>query len=215
MSDTSNLLERIDAEFQSVEQNVKQYQAMKLQEYEGRQRRMEQFAEVCDRLRDVWRPRLEAFAEKFRDRMEVTPSITKSRRSVCYQFKSQLAMFEFTLRAMTDEDVRHLILDSTLDILPILMKFEKHHRLELPLEDVDAEAVGQWIDDRILEVVRTYLQMHQNSYYLKGHLVTDPVANVQFPKYAAGATLERNGKTLYFIGEETRDEYVNQDKITV
>ena len=106
-----------------------------------------------------------------------------------------------SVRAMTDEDVRHLVLDSSLDVLPILMTFERHRRLELPLDNVDPEVVGQWIDDRILEVVRTYLQMHQNAYYLKGHLVTDPIANVQFPKYAAGATLERNGKTIYFMSD--------------
>jgi YHS domain-containing protein len=215
MSETSTLLERIDAEFRTVEDNIKQYQATKVQEFEGRQRRLDQFDAVCDRLREVWRPRLEAFAEKFRDRVQVTPSITKSRRSVCFQFKSPLAMFEFTLRAMTDEDVRHLVLDATLDILPILMKFEKNQQLELPLDRIDPEVVGRWIDDRILDAVRTYLQLHQNSYYLKGHLVTDPVANVEFPKYAAGATLEWKGKTYYFVGEETRDEFAKKNKISL
>ena len=49
--------------------------------------------------------------------------------------------------------------------------------------------------------MRTYLSLHENQYYLKGHMVEDPVAKIQFPKYAAGATLERDGKTLYFIDE--------------
>jgi YHS domain-containing protein len=215
MSDTSELLDRIDAEFRGVEQRIKQDQAAKVKEYEGRQSRLEQFAEACDRLRDVWRPRLEAFAEKFRDRVEATPSITSSRRSVSYRFQSPLAMFDFTLRAMTDEDVRHLVLDSTLDIQPILMKFDKYQQLELPLDDVDPEVVARWIDDRILDAVRTYLQLHQNAYYLKGHLVRDPIANVEFPKYAAGATLEWKGKTHYFVGEETRDEFARQNKVSV
>jgi YHS domain-containing protein len=94
------------------------------------------------------------------------------------------------------------------------MKFEKNQRLEMPLDKIDPEAVGRWIDDRILDAVRTYLQVHQNSYYLKGHLVTDPVANVEFPKYAAGATLDWKGKTYYFIGEETRDEFAKKNKIS-
>ena len=38
----------------------------------------------------------------------------------------------------------------------------------------------------------------------------DPIAGVSFPKYAAGATLERGGKTYYFIGEETCREFEKQ-----
>lgn len=41
-------------------------------------------------------------------------------------------------------------------------------------------------------------------------MVEDPAAHVRFPKFAAGATLESNGKTTYFIGEETRREFEKQ-----
>jgi YHS domain-containing protein len=41
-------------------------------------------------------------------------------------------------------------------------------------------------------------------------MVEDPVAGVRFPKFAAGATLEWQGRTLYFIGEETRREFEKQ-----
>jgi YHS domain-containing protein len=33
------------------------------------------------------------------------------------------------------------------------------------------------------------------------------VAHVRFPDFAAGATLEWQGKKYYFIGEETRQEF--------
>jgi YHS domain-containing protein len=38
-------------------------------------------------------------------------------------------------------------------------------------------------------------------------MVEDPVAKIRFPTFVAGATLERDGKTLYFISEETRREF--------
>jgi YHS domain-containing protein len=41
-------------------------------------------------------------------------------------------------------------------------------------------------------------------------MVEDPVAKVQFPKYAAGATLERDGKTYYFLNESTCREFQEQ-----
>ena len=52
--------------------------------------------------------------------------------------------------------------------------------------------------------------MQQNEYYLKDHMVEDPIAGVKFPKFAAAATLERGGKTYYFIGEKTRGEFEKQ-----
>jgi YHS domain-containing protein len=134
---------------------------------------------------------------------------------VTYRFASPLAQFDLTLSAMTDADVRNLVLDYSLDILPILMNFERHRQLELPLDDVDPAVVERWLDDRLVEAVRTYLQLHQNANYLKGHLVTDPVAKVEFPKYAAGATLDWKGKTYYFVGEESRNEFAKENQIAL
>jgi YHS domain-containing protein len=213
MSETSELLDRIDAEFRGAEAKIKQYQAEKVHEFEERQERLEQFVAVCDRLRDVWRPRLEALAQKFKDRVQVTPVISKSRRSATFRFASPLAHVDLTFAVMTDADVRHLVLDYTLSILPILMKFEKNRRLELPLDDVDPAVVEKWIDDRLVDAVRTYLELHQNANYLKRHLVSDPIAKVDFPRYAAAASLEWKGKTYYFIGAETRDEFARENKI--
>ena len=68
----------------------------------------------------------------------------------------------------------------------------------------------KWIDDRLVQFVQTYLSLHENQYYLKEHMVEDPVAHVRFPKFAAGATLESGGKTHYFIGEETRRAFQEQ-----
>ncbi len=213
MAETNSLLDRLEEEFRGVEEKIKQHQTAKVQEFEGRQQRLEKFAAVCDDLNAVWKPRLEALAQKFKDRVQVTPVVGKSTRSATFKFQSPLARFYLTFMAMTDEDVRKLVLDYTLDILPILMNFERHSQLELPLDAVDPAAVGQWMDDRIIDAVRTYLQLHQNANYLKGHLVTDPVANVQFPEYAAAAKLVVNGKTYHFIGEETRDEFAKKNKV--
>jgi YHS domain-containing protein len=214
MPDTTELLSRIDAEFAGAEESIKKFQAAKAQEFEGRQQRLEQFSAVCERLQDVWRPRLEALSQRFKDKIEVVPSLLKSRRSATVKFHSRLATFNLTLTAMTDADVRHLVLDSTLDILPILMKFEKNRQLELPLDAVDPQVVGKWLDDRVVEAVKVYLELHQNSYYLKRHMVRDPIADIEFPTYAAAATLEKNGSTYYFISEDSRDAFKRENHLS-
>jgi YHS domain-containing protein len=87
------------------------------------------------------------------------------------------------------------------------MRFDAHSVLEMPLNRVDTETVAQWTEDRIVDFVKTYVALHENQYYLKDYLVDDPIAGVRFPKYAAAAMLDANGKTYYFISEETRAEF--------
>jgi YHS domain-containing protein len=207
MADVSKLLSRIDAEFDSLKERVHKFQEQKVTEYKGRQDRFEQFASVCEQLRKVWEPRLDALVQRFGDKVSVKPDLQPARRAATFSFKSPVAHVVLTFSASTDTDVRKLVLNYDLDILPILMRFERHSALEMPLDKVDPEAVAQWIEDRIIDFVKTYAAVHENQYYLKDYLVEDPIAKVQFPKYAAAATLERQGKTYYFISDETRREF--------
>lgn len=207
MAATGSLMDRIDAEIDAAFQRVEQLKTQKVEEFQGRQQRLEKLDGILEELREVWRPRLEALAKKFGERANVQPQIEPGRRSAKFKFKSELASIDLRFAVAPDSDVRNLVFIYDLDILPILMKFDSHDTIEFPLDAVDKVALGKWFDDRIIEFVKTYLSLHENQYYLKGHLVEDPIAKVQFPKYAAGATLEVGGKTIYFIDESTLREY--------
>jgi len=213
MADVSSLLQRIDSEFSASEQKIKNFQSEQTQSYEDRQRRLKTFEQVCDSLRDICRPRLEALAQRFGERVQVTPRVSGELREANFKFDSGLAHIDLRFRTSTDQEVRKLVLDYELQILPILMKFVPHVQAEFPLEAIDAGAVGQWFDDRIVDFVRTYLSLHQNEFYLKDHMVVDPVAGVRFPRFAAASVLEWKGKKYYFIGENTRREFEQKNKI--
>lgn len=207
MPDLNQLLSRIDAAFQAGQEKVQAFQARKIEEHHGREQRLEQFAQLLTKLQPVWKPRLDALAQRFGDRIKVQPTVTPGRRSATFQVQSELARIELQFSVFTDVDVRKAVFVYDLEILPILMKFDSHSQIEFPLDAVNEEQLAQWIDDRIVSFVNTYLSLHQNAYYLKGHMVEDPVAKVQFPKYAAAATLERDGKTYYFISTETSQKF--------
>lgn len=207
MSAVTDLADRIDAEFNSAFQRVEQLKTQNVEEFQGRQQRLEQIEQVLDDLRDIWRPKLDALARKFGERVNVQPLVEPSRRAAQFKFKSELASIDLRFSAAPDSDVRNLIVAYDVQILPILMKFDSHDEISFPLDEIDNVALAQWLDDRIVGFVRTYLSLHENQYYLKGHMVEDPIAHIQFPKYAAGATLEENGKTVYFIDETTLREF--------
>jgi YHS domain-containing protein len=214
MTDISKLLQRIDGEFAAGEQKIKNFQAEQAQAYEDRQSRLKKYEEVSEKLLEVIRPRLEALSQKFGERVKVIPEVVRERRQATFKFDSNLAHIDLRFRSSTDQEVRKLVLDYELQILPILMKFEPHVQAEFPLEAVDPAAVGQWFDDRIVDFVRTYLSLHQNEYYLKNHMVVDPVAQVRFPRFAAASVLEWQGKKYYFISEKTRSEFEKKNKIS-
>jgi YHS domain-containing protein len=94
-----------------------------------------------------------------------------------------------------------------LEIVPTFFHFEPHSELAFPLDAVDEEAAGRWVDDRIVDFVRTYIATAESESYAQQHMVEDPVAKIRFPDFAAGATLEWQGQKYYFIGEETRKAF--------
>jgi YHS domain-containing protein len=207
MADVSTLLNRIDAEFSALDAKIKRAQGEKQHEHKDRQQRLASFERELETLPDVWKPRLEALIQRFGDKAKVSPVIESTSRAVSVNFQSELAKIQLRFSAATDQDVRQLILLYHLEILPTLMQFESHAQAEWPLEAIDRKAIAQWLDDRIVSFVKTYLSLHENEYYLKEHMVQDPVAGVRFPKFAAAATAQWGGKTYYFIGDETRREF--------
>jgi YHS domain-containing protein len=215
MPDLNSLASRIDGEFAAVEQKYRAAQTEQLQEYRERQKRLEQLGAVFGQLAEVWKPRLEMLAAKFGDRVQVTPRLTPSTREAAFEFKSKVGRVRLRFSALTDRDVQKVILAYDLEIIPIVMRFEPHAELEFPLGAVDKAATARWIDDRIVDFVRTYLAMGEDDVYAKAPMVEDPVAHVQFPEFAAGASLEWQGRKYYFIGEETRREFARQNGIAV
>ena len=210
MSDVSVLLERIDAEFSALEGKIKRAQGEKVQEHQERQNRLKTFKRELGSLPEVWGPRLDALMERFGEYAKAAPRLESTSRAVTMDFTTELARIHLRLSATTDHDVRNLVLSYDLEILPALMQFDSHQQAQWPIDAIDREAIGAWVDDRIVSFVRTYLSLHENEYYMKEHMVSDPVAGVRFPKYAAAATVDVGGKTYYFIGEETRREFEAQ-----
>lgn len=203
----STLLDRIDAEFSAAEKRAAQAKTEQVEQFEGRKKRLETFGQLLEKLTEVWRPRLEALATKFGEQVHVQPHVERGRRTATFAVKSELARIDLRFSVAPDPDVRKVVFSYDLNIIPILMKFDSHDEIEFPLDTVDTDVLGKWFDDRIVSFVKSYLAIRENQYYLKDQMVEDPVAKVKFPKFAAGATLNVQGKTVYFIDERTRKEY--------
>lgn len=210
MAQPTTLADRIDAEFTAADQRIKQLRQQQVARYQHRQEQQEKLEQILETHRDVWRTRLETLANRFADRIKVTPRVAPGRRQATLEVDSELARIVLKFSVTSDQEVENAVFQYDLDILPIYMKFESHSELALPLDKIDEQALGEWIDERIMNFVRTYMAIYENSHYLKDHMVEDPIAKVRFPKFAAGAKIESGGKTTYFISEETKRQFEQQ-----
>ena len=113
-----------------------------------------------------------------------------------------------------DQDANHIRLECTQEITPVVVRYDKQSVLEFPIGGVQDDALVKWFDDRIVAFVKAYVALVRQDAalreQLKNEFVEDPVARIRFPKYLASSTLERDGRTYYFVDEETRREFEKQ-----
>ncbi len=205
MADMTSFVKRIEEQAAQARARVEQVQADAQQAYEGRKQRYQTFLKVLEDLRGVAAPRLEKLREYCK--FDATPKESADGRSVALNFQTPVAKVRLRLWATHDTDVRNLLLGYDLEILPIFIKFNPHSELQIPLDKVDRATVESWLDDRLVEFAQTYVTIHLTDQYHKDHMVTDPVANVRFPKPFAHSKLEQGDKTYYFISEQTRRDF--------
>jgi len=213
MSDVNDLVTRIEGAFTSVKEKLKRQQQEQLQAHQERQGLLKQYEKAQARVVEIARPRLEALAKRAGDRVKVTPSVSQTRRQAAFEFRSNKAHITMTFEASPDVAIKNVVVDFDLKVVPVLWKFEAHSEFVTPIDAMDEAGLTRWLDDRIVGFVELYVQMHEGEIYDKAEYVEDPVANVKFPKFAAGATLELDGKTFFFIDEKTRAEFARQKKL--
>jgi YHS domain-containing protein len=204
MSSVDQLVARIDGALSAVKDKAKQQQQGQLQDFQQRQALLKDYEKAQLQIVEIAKPRLEALAKRAGERAKVTPSVSQTRRTAAFEFKSAKAFITLTFSVAPDQAVKTAVVESELKVVPVLWKFDTHSEFRTPISAVDTAGLTKWLDDRIMSFVDLYIQIHEAEVYDKAEMVEDPVAKVKFPKFAAGATLEKGGQTYYFIDETTK-----------
>ena len=92
-------------------------------------------------------------------------------------------------------------------IIPILMDYERDGCEEFDPDGPD-DAVGRFLDDRLIRFVRAYLHARDpESYYQRDRLVTDPVCGMILKRAEAVGHLEYGGVTYHFCTEGCQQRF--------
>jgi YHS domain-containing protein len=210
MSSVSELEQRIDKAFSALKDKAQQQMQERLQEFQARQALLKDYEKAQAKVVEIAKPRLEALAKRAGERVKVTPSVSQTRRAATFEFKTNKAMIVLTFSVAPDREVKKAVVEYELKVVPVLWKFDKHGEFATPIANVDAAGLTKWLDDRILAFVELFIQIHEGEIVDKAEMVEDPVAKISFPKFAAGATLEQGGKTIYFIDEKNKAEFAKK-----
>ena len=213
MSGGTPLTERLAAEFDQHTARLKTEEETRAKESAEHADRLAKFEQACEELRSVWKPRIEEFAGYFGDKISVEPSVSPGHREAKAVFMTELANITLTLTVSLDADFKNIVLDYDLLIIPIYFQYERHSRMETPLDAVDSGAVGQWLDDRLVACVQAYLSIQENEYYRRRALVEDPITNKRLLPENAAATIEHKGRTVYFANEDSLRQYKEKHMI--
>lgn len=215
MTDINTLINRIDQEIAEEVGRQKAGWTELLQANRERGLRLQRYEAEAQHIIDLVKPRLEAFIQRFKAVVKAEPMVREHTRAVNLTFAATVAAkVTLCFEVFPDRDVNHVRLECTQEIIPALVRYDKQSVLEFPLGGVHDDEVIQWFDDRIVSFVKRYIALVRQDAALQEQLqdlfVEDPVARIRFPKYLASSTLERDGRTYYFVDEETRREFEKQ-----
>ena len=214
MTDINTLISRIDQELAAdVKDQKAAWEAIAAASRE-RGPRLQRYEAVAKHIIELLKPRLAAFIERFKAVVKAEPSVREHTRALNLTFAATVAKVTLLFEVYPDSEVNNVHLECTQEIIPVVVRYDKQSVLEFPLDGVRDDAVVQWFDERIIAFVKAYLALVRQDAALREHLkdqlVEDPVAKIRFPRYLAASTLERDGRTYYFVDEETRREFEKQ-----
>ena len=214
MTDINALINRIDREIAAEAGRQKSDWAKVMLANRERGLRLQRYETEAKHIIELVKPRLDAFIERFKAVVKAEPAVREHTRAVNLTFAATVAKATLCFEVFPDQNVNHVRLECTQEIIPVVVRYDKQSVLEFPLGGVQDDAVVQWFDDRIVAFVKAYIALVRQDAalreQLKDEFVEDPVARVRFPKYLASSTLERDGRTYYFVDEDTRREFEKQ-----
>jgi YHS domain-containing protein len=105
----------------------------------------------------------------------------------------------------------HFTARYNLNIFPVLMEFNGNSEEIFPL-DCDEKLLANWVEDRILEFIDTYLRLETHPFYQKDNTVLDIVCGMRISSTSATSTVEKDDRTFYFCSEHCKEAFIKGNK---
>lgn len=169
------------------------------------------FEEVALRLvRSIVRPRVELLASFFPNARLDRPE-HEDRCACWFGYCERFpADTKVEIAVEHDERIENLVIHYELYIMPVFLKFDPHDKLTISLGGVDDQAVGEWVETKLLSFIDTYLRLDRGADDFEDEVVIDPVCGMRISRSSAGAEADFRGHPYYFCSEECRQRFAQE-----
>jgi YHS domain-containing protein len=174
-------------------------------DYTARSQRFEELAKHLSL--SIIRPRLETVASFFAN-ASVEHEERRNRSSCWFAFCQRfpaVAQIEFTV----EHDVRfeQLIVHAQTRVMPVFVRFTEQDNLPLPLDRVEHDQVADWVEERLLEFLDTYLRIDDGGEEFAEEPATDPICGMRSRRSDAAASDSHYGHPYYFCSVDCHEKF--------
>lgn len=106
------------------------------------------------------------------------------------------------------DDYNRIEVHYDIEILPILMKYDRTDAQGFPIDSLIETDVVAWVEKKILHFLDVYLSIETHPLYQKDNFVVDPVCGMRIPFFEVAATVERGEHTVYFCSEICKETFL-------
>ncbi len=158
-------------------------------------------------IRAVVKPRLETVAKLFPNTVfpeEQLPHVLSCQFEYSERF-SALTTIEFSV----EHDIRFekVILHTRTHIMPVFVRYNEQDNLLVPLGSVNDAEAADWIEERLLEFLDTYLRFDSMGETTSEQSAVDPVCGMLILRSAAAATESYYGHPYYFCSKDCQSKF--------
>lgn len=185
----------------------------------GRERLQAAFDRAADAVHNaVVRPRVEALARQLTGSAVSHRATPAGMHSECSVPRSERVRASATLRMGIALDAARAtaVLSYSVEITPVLMRFERGDRLEWPVEDGTVpETATVWVEERLLRFLDSYLAAERHPLYQRENVHADPVCGMAVPGRAAVERAIHEGKAYYFCSPGCRERFLANPRLFI
>ena len=180
------------------------------EEMERRERLATEFAAVAARLHEsIVVPRVTAVMQQFVEAKVTSTSTPLGLRTECQLPRSARypAHTKLALSIARSPEATRGFITYSLEIIPVLMAFHGECHLEFDPSSPDETEITEWVEERLLEFVETYLRVGCEPQYQRGNLQVDPVCGMSLSVADVDEHVAAHGHTYYFCSAACRERF--------
>lgn len=92
-------------------------------------------------------------------------------------------------------------------MMPVFIKLNERDKLTSPLDAAEDDAVGNWVEQRLLEFLDAYLRIDRGGEDFDEEAATDPVCGMRISRSSAAASAAHLGHPYYFCSTDCQVKF--------